>query len=115
MIVSDIPYVVSESGSEHAVTFEIECSVENGGVGRYEYWGIHGYDKGADHIVRDSEPVLHMLHSTCMANGVRRYDVGKKRRLAGSNAVIDDLITRYLACNRQYFQTGCWQKTGTLE
>ena len=36
------------------ITFTIHWSIENDGIGPYEYWGAKGYDKGQDYAVIDS-------------------------------------------------------------
>lgn len=36
------------------LTFTVYWSIENDGIGPYEYWGAKGYDKGQDYAVIDS-------------------------------------------------------------
>lgn len=44
---------VEKNGREHEVEVEFSVSIENDGIGPYEYWGSKEYDYGTDYAVLD--------------------------------------------------------------
>jgi hypothetical protein len=55
---------IHEALSEIMADFEPAVSVENDGIGAYEYWGAKGYDAGTDYLLiegnEDGAAILHV-------------------------------------------------------
>lgn len=84
MTIEDIAYVTSEkSGYEHCIRFIAECSINNDGIGAYEFWGSRGYDKGTAYITVDSVE-CYMVRN------------GKERRII-TNDAIDKEVDRIVS------------------
>lgn len=44
---------IEKNGRKHEIYCEFTMTVENDGIGDYEYWGFKGYDAGVDYFVLD--------------------------------------------------------------
>lgn len=92
MRLKDIIYIESKSGAVHEIEFQVDCSVENDGIGAYEYWGQKCYDHGTDYVEQDGD-------ATCFMVRTGKDGKSHKRKLKFTNKVIDEAISDYIAEN----------------
>lgn len=83
MIIETTIYVTSEkSNCEHEIKVTLDCSIQNDGIGAYEYWGAKGFDAGSNYLSLESSE-CYMVHN------------GNTRKI-NSNTAIDKEIERFL-------------------
>ena len=92
MTLKDIIYVESKSGAEHEIEFSVDCTIENDGIGSYEYWGQKCYDHGTDSVEQDGD-------ATCFMVRTGKDGKSRKRKLKFTNEAIDKAISDYIAEN----------------
>lgn len=66
-----------ENGNEHRLDVEFEYTVNNNGIGSYEYWGHMEYDEGTDYVDDVTLTDVYL---------VREYNIAKTKEDIPKNA-----------------------------
>jgi outer membrane receptor for Fe3+-dicitrate len=51
-----------ESGAEIEADLTLDISIDNDGIGAYEFWGARGFDAGSDYITVEGIKINSILH-----------------------------------------------------
>lgn len=78
-------YTLGKNGVEHTFEINFDYTINNDGIGPYEYWGTRGFDHGADYLDQIHIREISLVRETPLFNqdGSRKKDsrgIGRYKR-----------------------------------